>query len=487
MQRVLRRLLSSSAAAPGPLANLKYRNKFVDYAKIKVVAGHGGNGCSSFRREKYVERGGPDGGDGGKGGDVVFQSVKSMSMLGSVLQHYTAGKGENGKGRLMHGKDGKDVVIDVPVGTVIRSSRLFTTKRDDDNSGGGGDIIFEAGVSGSDSEDEDDDDDEDHDEDEDKAVEQQELMVADLDKPGMRVVVCRGGKGGMGNPHFASSTQRAPRKATRGEEGVACEVELELKTIADVGLVGLPNAGKSTFLRAVSNAHPRVAPYPFTTLNPFIGTIDFRDYYQITMADIPGLIAGAHLNVGLGHRFLRHIERASVLVYVVDISGGVVGPHKYIDDCDRGEGELREQVDWDALELEQQQQQQGTRQHPLGNWKDAKEFMSTQRQPWDDLATLQQELEQFRPGLSKKPSVVIANKMDIKGPDDLTERNLAILRQYDLLFLFFMPPFFFLTCFCRKTNLTVIPVSAINGENVTAVTSWLRVHVQKIKAEAEYL
>ena len=244
--------------------------KFLDQAKIYVRSGDGGNGSVHFRREKYIEFGGPDGGDGGKGGDVWAEAVENLNTLIDYRyqQHFKAAAGTPGKGRNMTGAGGEDVVLKLPVGTEIR---------DEDN----------------------------------------ETLIADLDTPGKRVLIARGGNGGFGNTHFKSSTNRAPRHANPGQEGIELWLWLRLKLIADAGLVGLPNAGKSTFLATVSAAKPKVADYPFTTLAPALGVVRI-DSREFVLADIPGLIEGAHEGAGLGDRFLGHVERCSVLLHLVD-------------------------------------------------------------------------------------------------------------------------------------------------------------------------
>jgi GTP-binding protein len=247
--------------------------KFLDEAKVFVRSGDGGNGCVSFRREKFVEFGGPDGGDGGRGGDVYAECVDGLNTLIDYRyqQHFKAQKGTNGMGRNQAGGKGSDVVVKVPVGTQI----------------------FE---------------------------EDNETPVADLTRVGERVLLASGGNGGFGNTHFKSSTNRAPRRANPGKEGTERWLWLRLKLIADVGLVGLPNAGKSTFLAAVSAARPKIADYPFTTLHPNLGVVRTggRDF---VIADIPGLIEGAHEGAGLGDRFLGHVERCRVLLHLVDGTG----------------------------------------------------------------------------------------------------------------------------------------------------------------------
>lgn len=287
---------------------------FVDRTQITVKSGDGGNGCCSFRREKFIPKGGPDGGDGGNGGDVILESTTSEQNLNSLVyrRRYCAANGPGGQGSDMHGRNADAIVVKVPVGTVIRDAAT-------------GEVL------------------------------------ADLDTPGAQVVVAKGGRGGRGNARFATSTNRAPRRRELGFPGEEKMLDLELKLIADAGLVGYPNAGKSTLLTRISGARPKVAAYPFTTLHPVIGVAEYFDYARVNVADIPGLIDGAHANVGLGHEFLRHIERTKVLVYVLDM-GGVDG-----------------------------------------------------RDPLDDYENLKKELELYKDGLAARPSLIVANKMDVDG------------------------------------------------------------------------
>ena len=251
--------------------------KFLDEAKVYIRSGDGGNGCVAFRREKYIEFGGPSGGNGGRGGDVLVEAVDGLNTLIDYRyqQHFKAERGGGGMGKDRHGAGGKDIVLKVPVGT-----QIF---------------------------------------DEDK-----ETMIADLTKIGDRVVLAEGGNGGFGNAHFKSSTNRAPRNANPGQPGDERWIWLRLKLIADAGLVGLPNAGKSTFLAAVSAATPKIADYPFTTLHPQLGVVE-SDGREFVLADIPGLIEGAHEGSGLGDRFLGHIERCRVLLHLVDGTGEHAG------------------------------------------------------------------------------------------------------------------------------------------------------------------
>ncbi len=289
---------------------------FVDQVKMYVRSGAGGDGCKSFRREKFVPHGGPDGGDGGTGGDVVCVVEPHLATLldHRYQQHANAGRGEHGKGKNRTGSNGEDCVLAVPPGTVIKNAES-------------GDIL------------------------------------ADLTDPGERVVIAPGGRGGRGNARFATPTNRAPERAEPGGAGLEMEVELELKLIADVGLVGHPNAGKSTLLSRVSAAHPKIADYPFTTLQPNLGIVPYEDFGSFVVADIPGLIEGAHKGKGLGFQFLRHVERTRVLLFMVDISSP----------------------------------------DPVG-----------------DLEILRAELEQFSPALLKKPALLAATKIDAVPPE---ERN----------------------------------------------------------------
>jgi len=287
--------------------------QFVDTVVVQVSGGRGGKGCLSFRREKYVAKGGPDGGDGGHGGSVILRAEINTDSLISLFfnPQQVAEKGEHGKGKKMHGRNGHDLVVNVPCGTEIRE--------------------LESG-----------------------------LLLGDLTDPGQELLVARGGKGGMGNPHWQTSTHQTPYEHSDGEAGEEKSIRLDLKLIASVGLVGFPNAGKSSLLGAISNAHPRVAPYAFTTLNPIIGTVIMDEFAPgFTVADIPGLIKDAHKGVGLGDRFLRHVERSACIAFVLDMAGT--------------EG----------------------------------------RDPVDDYNVLCEELQGYRADLLDRKSVVVANKMDL--------------------------------------------------------------------------
>jgi GTP-binding protein len=288
--------------------------KFIDYTKIYVKAGDGGRGCVSFRREKYVPRGGPDGGDGGRGGHVIFHATKELNTLLDFRynKEYRAERGQHGMGKKMHGRDGKDLIIKVPIGTMIK----------------------DAGT---------------------------EEVAADLDTEGMEAVIVRGGRGGQGNSHFATATRQVPRFAQPGEEGAERSLILELKLLADVGLIGLPNAGKSTLISVVSSARPKIADYPFTTLVPNLGVVKHEKYRSFVVADIPGIIEGAHRGVGLGFQFLRHVERTSILLHLVDIS-------------EHGSGD------------------------PVGNF-----------------LAINNELALYSPDLAEKPQIVVGTKLDVAG------------------------------------------------------------------------
>tara|TARA_B100001123_G_scaffold301193_1_gene336127 strand:+ start:241 stop:1227 length:987 start_codon:yes stop_codon:yes gene_type:complete len=246
--------------------------KFLDQAKIYVKAGDGGSGSASFRREKFIEFGGPDGGDGGNGGSVVLVAETNLNTLIDFRfqQHFKAGRGHNGMGKKKTGKNGEDLILKVPVGTQI----------------------FE---------------------------EDNNTLIEDLKKEGQKVIIAKGGKRGLGNVRFKSSSNRAPRKTTRGEEGESFYIWLQLKVIADIGIIGMPNAGKSSLLSVLTKAKPKIANYPFTTIDPNLGVASYSDK-EITIADIPGLIEGAHEGIGLGDKFLRHIERCKSLIHLIDIT-----------------------------------------------------------------------------------------------------------------------------------------------------------------------
>ncbi len=265
--------------------------QFVDYVKIHIKAGDGGRGCVSFRREKFVPKGGPNGGDGGRGGHVIIRASAELNTLLDQRYHkeYKADRGEHGKGSNKHGSNAEDKIILVPVGTIVK----------DDLSG---------------------------------------EVIADLDSVGAEVMAAKAGRGGLGNSNFATATRQAPKFAQPGEEGEEKELVLELKLLADVGLIGLPNAGKSTLISVISSAKPKIADYPFTTLVPNLGVVKFREHRSFVVADIPGLIEGAHAGAGLGFQFLRHVERTSMLLHLVDVSD--ITPGDPVDDFEKINKEL---------------------------------------------------------------------------------------------------------------------------------------------------
>src|SRR5882724_1001967 len=315
---------------------------FVDRVKVFAQAGKGGCGCVSFRREKFVPKGGPDGGDGGRGGDVILQADRHVDNLANLFYEpiIAAKKGGHGMGKKMAGRAGANKIVKVPVGTVVWPAK--EEKHPASN--------VQHRTSSS---------------------EQSAIPVTDLARDEQEFVLCRGGEGGKGNVHFTSSRNRAPRQYTEGEEGEQGYFLLELRTIADAGLVGYPNAGKSTLLRKLSAARPKVAAYPFTTLHPVVGVMDLPGYRHATIADIPGLIEGAHRGIGLGHEFLRHITRCPLLIFVIDVAG------------------------------------------------------SEGRSPVEDLQNLRKEIDLYDSMLSSRPWLVVANKMDLPGANE----NLETLRQ----------------------------------------------------------
>ena len=328
---------------------------FVDRVKVFAQAGSGGRGCVSFRREKFVPKGGPDGGDGGRGGDVILRGDRHVDNLANLFYEplIKAKNGGHGMGKKMSGRAGGDKIVKVPLGTVVwRTEQSIPVilseverSRETTSTVSPRDASTSPGMT-------------------------EKHPVTDLARDGQEFVLCRGGAGGKGNVHFKSSRNRAPRQYTEGEEGEQGHFVLELRTIADAGFVGYPNAGKSTLLRKISAARPKVAAYPFTTLHPVVGVIEFPGYGRATVADIPGLIEGAHRGLGLGHEFLRHITRCRVLVFVVDIAG------------------------------------------------------SEGRNPVEDLQNLRREIDLYDQTLSARAWFVVANKMDL--PD--AEENLKSLQ-----------------------------------------------------------
>ena len=294
---------------------------FIDQVVVQVRSGRGGDGSMSFRREALVEFGGPDGGDGGRGGDVVFKASEHVNSLLSLYYDpkCIAQDGGPGQGQKMFGKRGKDLVVNVPLGTEVY----------DEETG---------------------------------------LMVADITEVGQKVVVAKGGAGGFGNVHFKSSVNQAPTEHTPGGEPEERRLRLELKTIADAGFLGFPNAGKSSLLTVLSSATPKIASYPFTTLNPIVGTLVYDDWAKVTLADVPGIIEGAAKGVGLGLAFLKHLERSKVLVYIIDMAG------------------------------------------------------TDNREPWNDYEVLKKEIDEYSAELASRPYLVVANKMDVECSKENLER-----------------------------------------------------------------
>src|SRR6267378_2451559 len=315
---------------------------FVDRIKVFAQAGNGGRGSVSFRREKFVPKGGPDGGDGGRGGDVILRADRHVDNLTNFFYEplIKAKNGGHGMGKKMSGRAAVDKIVKVPVGTIVwpaeEEKHPTSTVQHPTSSS-----------------------------------EQLAIPVIDLARDGQEFVLCRGGAGGKGNVHFKSSRNRVPRQYTEGEEGEQGYFRLELRTIADAGLVGYPNAGKSTLLRKISAARPKVAAYPFTTLHPIVGVMELPGYRRATIADIPGLIEGADRGLGLGHQFLRHITRCRVLVFVIDVAG------------------------------------------------------SEGRDPVEDLKSLRREIDLYNPTLSSRPWIVVANKMDLPG----AKQNLKAMQE----------------------------------------------------------
>ena len=309
---------------------------FVDEVDIHVTAGAGGNGCLSFRREKYVPRGGPDGGDGGGGGSVYVTAIATKNTLIDFRYHpdFKARRGQHGQGSNRTGQTAHDLDVTVPVGTLVFEKQGGETR-----------------------------------------------LLADLAEEGQRVLVARGGRGGRGNARFVSSTNRAPRRIEPGEDGEEKQLHLELKLLADVGLVGFPNAGKSTLISRISAAHPKIADYPFTTLAPNLGVVSLSGDRSFVVADVPGLIKGAHEGHGLGHQFLRHIERTKILVHLVDVSS------------------------------------------------------ASGRDPVEDFDTIRDELHRFNPDVAAKPQIVVASKIDALDDPSRLEQLRRHVRKKRLPFL----------------------------------------------------
>ncbi len=384
---------------------------FIDEVKVFARAGHGGKGAVAFHREAYITKGGPSGGNGGRGGDVVLVADHDLNNL--IQQFYVprliAQEGEAGMGKGMDGAAGKDLIIKVPCGTLVwriakpleeveadpenEVSSKVVAKADTAPASGGKIPVGTAkrptirtakGVSALEI-----DLEEEGFDDPVANVRDKGELVCDLVENGQRFVLCKAGRGGLGNRNFATSVRQAPRFAQPGEPGDEGEFLFELRMVAEVGLVGYPNAGKSTLLTAISHARPRVAPYPFTTLTPQVGILEYEDWHRLTICDVPGLIAGAHQNVGLGHAFLRHIARCRIIVILLDMAG------------------------------------------------------TDNREPWDDYKSLLQELELYDPALLEKPRLVVANKMDEPASE-------AMLKKFK-----------------RKiTKTPVLPISAAFGQGI---------------------
>ncbi|HEX9048423.1 MAG TPA: GTPase ObgE [Verrucomicrobiae bacterium] len=359
---------------------------FIDEIKVYAKAGHGGKGCVAFHREAFVPKGGPSGGNGGRGGSVILQADHDLNNL--IQQYYVprliAEDGHAGMGKGMDGHAGKDLIIKVPCGTLVWllkdttppieiKRRSEDDEEEEENESGKkplfgsssghrplmrtsrGQTAMEIDLSAEPEGGEEGD-----------AAEGKRELVADLTQHGQQFVLCKGGRGGLGNRNFATARRQTPRFAQPGEPGTEGDYLLELRIMAEVGLVGYPNAGKSTLLTAISKARPKIAPYPFTTLHPQIGIVEYEDWKRLTVCDVPGLIEGAHMNVGLGHEFLRHIERCKILVLLLDMAG------------------------------------------------------TDGRKPWDDYKQLLSELELYDPALVEKPRLIVANKMD----EAVAEENL---------------------------------------------------------------
>ncbi|MBM3901948.1 MAG: GTPase ObgE [Verrucomicrobia bacterium] len=338
---------------------------FIDEIKIFARAGHGGKGCVAFHREAYRPKGGPSGGNGGNGGDIILEASHDLNNL--INQFYQprliAESGQAGMGKGMDGHAGKDLVIKVPCGTLVWQTPPPSAPLEIEDPAEnpepsipaalkGRPVIRSSGAKALEldlSEEESQDS---------KPIVQRGELVCDLTQHGQRFILCHGGRGGLGNRNFATSVRQTPRFAQPGEPGTEGAFLFELRMVADVGIVGYPNAGKSTLLTAISRARPKIAPYPFTTLTPQVGIVEYPDFHRITMCDVPGLIAGAHRNVGLGHKFLRHVARCQMLVFLLDMAG------------------------------------------------------TDNRNPWDDYHSLLEELRQYDEGLLRKRMLVVANKMD---------------------------------------------------------------------------
>ena len=397
---------------------------FIDEIKIFAQAGHGGKGAVAFHREAYITKGGPSGGNGGRGGSVILQADHDLNNL--IGQYYVprliAQVGEGGMGKGMDGHAGKDLIVKVPCGTLVwklPSAKPLENIEDEDEEGAEAEeteknplfttgtslrpvLRSSGGVRGM----EVDLSQEDDDGEGGSAPSHKGELVADLTQDGQQFVLCKGGRGGLGNRNFATAARQTPRFAQPGEPGDEGDFLLELRIVAEVGLVGYPNAGKSTLLTAISRARPKVAPYPFTTLHPQIGIVEYPDWKRLTVCDVPGLIEGAHQNVGLGHKFLRHIKRCKVLVILLDMAG------------------------------------------------------TDNRKPWDDYKQLLSELELYDPTLLDKPRLVVANKMD----EAVAEKN---LKQFKT----------------KIKKVKVLPISAAFDQGMEKFRETIRKEVEEAETE----
>ena len=396
---------------------------FIDEIKIYAQAGHGGKGCVAFHREAYITKGGPSGGNGGRGGSVILQADHDLNNL--IGQYYVprliAPAGEGGMGKGMDGHAGKDLIVKVPCGTLVwklAPAKPLEKIADEDEDEDDGEAenknpLFStgtsqrpvlratAGIRGMEVDLSKDADDEKL-----SVTSPRGELVADLTQDGQQFVLCKGGRGGLGNRNFATAARQTPRFAQPGEPGTEGDYLLELRIVAEVGLVGYPNAGKSTLLTAISKARPKVAAYPFTTLHPQIGILEYPDWKRLTVCDVPGLIEGAHNNVGLGHKFLRHIKRCTILVILLDMAG------------------------------------------------------TDNRKPWDDYKQLLSELELYDPTLLDKPRLVVANKMD----EAVAEENLKQFKK-------------------KIKKVSLLPISAAFDQGMKKFRETIRKEVEEVEED----
>ena len=395
---------------------------FIDEIKIYAQAGHGGKGCVAFHREAYITKGGPSGGNGGRGGSVILQADHDLNNL--IGQYYVprliAPGGDAGMGKGMDGHAGKDLIIKVPCGTLVwklpsaKPVEKIEDEDDDDDeaeqenknpmfsTSTGKRPLLRRAASGRALEIDLSKDDADAEKL--SVISAKGELVADLTQHGQQFILCKGGRGGLGNRNFATAARQTPRFAQPGEPGDEGDFLLELRIVAEVGLVGYPNAGKSTLLTAISRARPKVAPYPFTTLHPQIGIVEYADWKRLTVCDVPGLIEGAHKNVGLGHKFLRHIQRCKILVLLLDMAG------------------------------------------------------TDNRKPWDDYKQLLSELELYDPALLEKPRLVVANKMD----EAVAEKNLKEFKK-------------------KIKKVSLLPISAAFDQGMEKFRETIRKEVEEAK------